>query len=88
MTPPVPAPPPAAVRQFACCFLLAGMLAAAAPADGPRIPFPDALDAAAIKQEKLAATSQHALLVGNGDINGMVHAHGRAVVLRLTKNDV
>ena len=70
------------------CFLLAGMLAAAAPADGPTIPYPAALDAAAITQEKLAPTSQHALLVGNGDVNGLIHAHGRAVVLRLTKNDV
>ena len=32
-------------------FLLAGMLAAAVPADRPTIPFPDALDAAAITQE-------------------------------------
>ena len=52
------------------------------------IPYAKALDASAISQEKLAGSSQHALLLGNGDINALLFAGGRNLVLRLTKNDV
>ena len=65
----------------------------AAPADSangaqPKIPFPAALDAAAVVQERLAGSAQHALILGNGDVNGLLHADGSGLVLRLTKNDV
>jgi len=52
------------------------------------IPYTAALDASAISQDKLAGSSQHALILGNGDINGLLHAQGGSLVLRLTKNDV
>jgi hypothetical protein len=64
------------------CLLVASQVSAA------DIPYVKALDASAISQEKLAGSSQHALLLGNGDINALLFASGRNLVLRLTKNDV
>ncbi|MBT3201926.1 MAG: hypothetical protein HN350_18655 [Phycisphaerales bacterium] len=53
-----------------------------------KIPFPKALDQAAVVQEQMATSAQHAMILGNGDINGLLHADGGGLVLRLTKNDV
>jgi len=64
------------------------MLAVAAAMHVAAIPYTTALDASAITQDKLAGSSQHALILGNGDINGLLFAQGGSLVLRLTKNDV
>jgi len=53
-----------------------------------KIPFPKALDEAAVVQERMATSAQHAMILGNGDINGLLHTDGSGLVLRLTKNDV
>jgi len=68
-------------------FIVAGLLVAGQVSAGD-IPYVKALDASAISQEKLAGSSQNALLLGNGDINALLFASGRNLVLRLTKNDV
>ena len=52
------------------------------------IPFPAALDAARIRQEQLDDIMENSLILGNGDINAVLHGSGRSLVLRLTKNDV
>ena len=62
--------------------------AAAGEAAQRKIPFPEALDAAAVAQAPMATSAQHALILGNGDVNGLMHADGGSLVLRLTKNDV
>jgi len=36
----------------------------------------------------MATSAQHALILGNGDVNALLHASGDQLVLRLTKNDV
>ena len=53
-----------------------------------KIPFPEALDEASVVQERMATSAQHAMILGNGDINGLLYADGARLVLRLTKNDV
>lgn len=52
------------------------------------IPFPKALDAAAISMDRLDSILDHGLILGNGDVNALLHSDGGAIVLRLTKNDV
>lgn len=66
-----------------------GLVASArVPAAEPRIPYPDALDAAAVAVERLDSILEYALLVGNGDINALVYSDGGQLKLMLTKNDV
>ncbi|MCX6874187.1 MAG: hypothetical protein NTW21_10320 [Verrucomicrobia bacterium] len=52
------------------------------------IPYPAALDAAAVTQERLDNIHENSLIVGNGDINALLYAQGDGLVLRMTKNDV
>ena len=54
----------------------------------PSIPFPAALDRAAIKVERLDRILDDSLILGNGDINALLYSDGGNLVLRLTKNDV
>lgn len=52
------------------------------------IPFPAALDEAAVAIERLDSVLDHALLVGNGDLNALVYTDRGQLKLNLTKNDV
>jgi hypothetical protein len=52
------------------------------------IPFAEALDGASISVERLDDILEYALLIGNGDINGLVYTDSRNVEIVLTKNDV
>ena len=52
------------------------------------IPFPEALDAAAIEVQKLDSLLDESLILGNGDINALLYSDGGHLCLRLTKNDV
>jgi len=51
-------------------------------------PYQDALDDAAIEVERMDSILDHALIIGNGDINALVWNEGGATTLMLTKNDV
>lgn len=51
-------------------------------------PYPEALNDAAIKVERLDSILDHSLIVGNGDINALVWNERGATTLMLTKNDV
>ncbi|MDP6555992.1 MAG: hypothetical protein QGG71_15085 [Pirellulaceae bacterium] len=57
-------------------------------AEGPTIPFSQALDAAAISVGRLDSILDHALILGNGDINALVYSEAGQLRLMLTKNDV
>jgi len=57
-------------------------------ADEPAIPFPEALDAAAVAVDRLDSILDYGLLLGNGDINTLVSSEGGRLALTLTKNDV
>ena len=59
-----------------------------ARSDQPAVPFPAALDAAAISVDRLDSILEHGLLLGNGDLNTLVSTEGGQLVFMLTKNDV
>ncbi len=52
------------------------------------IPFEKALDAAAVGQDRLDNLLERSLILGNGDVNGLLYSQGGNLILRLTKNDV
>jgi len=52
------------------------------------IPFPAALDAAAVSQNETPSIYENGLLIGNGDINGILYVADGKLVMRLSKNDV
>ena len=67
-------------------FVLIGFGSAAA--GERRVPYPAALDAAAVTVDRLDDILDYSLLVGNGDINALVYSAGGQLRLMLTKNDV
>ncbi len=52
------------------------------------IPFPDALDAAAVRQDRLDDIGRNGLPVGNGDLNALLWDRNGQLCLRVTKNDL
>ena len=52
------------------------------------VPFPAALDSAAIVQDRCDDLLDCSAILGNGDINALVYSDGESLVLRLSKNDV
>lgn len=62
--------------------------ALAATATAQEIPHPSALDAAAISQTRIADLNREALIIGNGDLNGLLWERHGALSLRVAKNDV
>ncbi len=52
------------------------------------IPFPEALEEAAISVPRLDDILEYALIIGNGDINALVYSEEGNLILHLTKNDV
>jgi len=52
------------------------------------IPFVEALDDASISVERLDDILEYGLLIGNGDINGLVYTDSGNIEIVLTKNDV
>jgi len=69
-------------------WLVAACAALSPAAQPPAAPFPDALDAAAISVGRPDSILEDALILGNGDINGLVYAPGGQIQVMLTKNDV
>jgi hypothetical protein len=55
---------------------------------GDAVPFPDALNSAAISVERLDRIKEDALLIGNGDVNALVYSAPAELRMMLTKNDV
>jgi len=64
-----------------------GVAAAGEPGTGA-IPFPEALSRSRIEVETLESPMEHALILGNGDVNALLWAEGGDLTLTLTKNDV
>lgn len=52
------------------------------------VPFPEALDAAAIVQDRCDDLLDRSVIIGNGDLNALVYSDGGNLMLRLSKNDV
>lgn len=68
-------------------FSILGMLLLVAPACAG-IPYPAALDAAAVREEKISDLGREGLLVGNGDLNGILYERNGTLCLRVSKNDI
>jgi hypothetical protein len=67
-------------------FLLAGILGSeAAPAE---VPYPAALDAAAVTQDRLDDVNRRAVVLGNGDLQALVWEDRGGICLRVSKNDL
>jgi hypothetical protein len=68
--------------------LAASHAATIAPLAAERVPFPDALDAAAVAQDRIDDIERRALVLGNGDLSGLLWERNGVLCLRVTKNDV
>jgi hypothetical protein len=55
---------------------------------GTEIPFPAALDQASLSYDGLQRIQQDALIIGNGDVAGLIYEEDGNVVLKASKNDV
>jgi hypothetical protein len=64
------------------------LLAAAVPGSDGAIPFPAALDAAAIRLDRLDDIHERSLILGNGSLSGLLLERDGALLLRITKDDV
>ncbi len=70
------------------CLLLCLIPSGCANQDRVKIPFPDALEIAAIVQDSIPVTLENSLLLGNGDINGLLNVIEGKLIIRLSKNDI
>lgn len=68
---------------LAACSVTGPMASAASP-----IPYPDALDSAAVRETRVADLNREGLIVGNGDLNALLWERSGTLCLRVAKNDV
>ena len=66
---------------------LFAVLSLAAAASAREIPFTKALDAAAVDQTPMASEIPGSLILGNGDLNGILWYHNGQLRFSITKND-
>ena len=69
-------------------MVMASIMGASGVTVGQTIPFVQALDHAAVSVERLDSILEHALIIGNGNINALVYSDSGNLELVLTKNDV
>ena len=50
-------------------------------------PYPDALAAAAVSEDRIDDLSKRGLVVGNGELNAIIYSSGNDLRLRIAKND-
>ncbi len=68
--------------------IVAGLALASTYTTATEIPYRAELDSAAISVPRLDNILENGLLLGNGDLNGLLYAEKDRLVLRITKNDV
>jgi len=69
-------------------FVLVLPGARALSAGEKRIPYPAALDSAAVVEDSLNDVQKKSLVLGNGDLNALLFSQGESLKLRISKNDV
>ena len=52
------------------------------------VPYPDALNKAAIVQSSIGSLDTNGIIIGNGDINALIYSENDQLVMHLAKNDV
>ena len=60
----------------------------ATPPGGDTIPFPDALSACDVTLKTMNNGNTESLMLGNGDLYGVVWRQGGGLLMRITKNDI
>ena len=73
------------IRSLQLLALTAVLLAGTASAE---IPYPAALDAAAVVEARIADINREALVLGNGDLIGLLWQRSGTLCIRLAKNDI
>ncbi len=73
---------------IAAVMILGGLCMMANAADKQSIPFPQALERSSVALTAFGEAINDALILGNGDLNGLLFAEGDDLVFRITKNDV
>ena len=73
------------IRSLQLLALTALLLVSTASAE---IPYPAALDAAAVVETRIADINREALVLGNGDLIGLLWQRSGTLCLRVAKNDV
>jgi hypothetical protein len=76
------------VRHWLHIVLLLAGTTIASNATAQDIPYPSALDAAAVSQTRIADLNREALTLGNGDLNALLWERHGGLCLRVAKNDV
>ena len=74
-------------RHMKRTLTLFSALLLTAAASAAEIPFPTALDAAAVEQTPMAVEIPGSLILGNGDLNGILWHHNGQLRFSITKND-
>jgi hypothetical protein len=69
-------------------LLLLGVALGVGRSGAQGIPYPVALDAAAVVESRIADLNREALYIGNGDVNALLWERGGTLCLRVAKNDV
>jgi len=54
----------------------------------PAVPFPEALEAAAVRMDRIDDISRRAVVLGNGDLNALLWNARGSLRMRVTKNDL
>lgn len=73
--------------RFTTCFLGVSVLLGLTVARAEP-PFPAALDAAAVEQSQITDIQRQALVLGNGDLVGLLWERNGTLCMRLSKNDI
>ncbi|MCX7046933.1 MAG: hypothetical protein NTX50_15775 [Candidatus Sumerlaeota bacterium] len=76
--------------HFAVLLLAVALISSARAAETakPSIAFPAALDAAAVVQSSIGNINSEALMLGNGDLMGLLWERNGMLCLRVAKNDI
>jgi len=64
------------------------MVGAELRSSGEEVPFPEALEAANVSLSSMADPHREGLIVGNGDLYGIVWERNGVLTMRVTKNDI
>ena len=74
--------------KWIASVLLGLLFSTSARAAEPAVPFPVALDSAAVTVKGLQHSGSESLFIGNGDLMGLVYKDATGVVIRVCKTDV
>ncbi len=72
------------MKMYRTCLILLMSTGVVYAAD--KIPYPQALDKASVVQSQIDNLDKDGLVIGNGDLNALVHSSGDDILLTVSKN--